>query len=223
MNWNWFTQKPPPRQGDEERADRLTSVIAYLNRKYGNFEYAKDARALDTDGVFERTFESFVEKACRRLAVRRVLVTGANNGSEVELLNGFDVSAVDLSDVALAHLIEFHPAVHAVQADIESLPFADKAFDLYVSMRSIHASNVDVQVALRESLRVTRGPLILSISNGYNISGRLRKGMYNYDVCRIDSDMPYQYLRDVVEFLRSKGYSIETFETPSEILVYAEP
>jgi hypothetical protein len=208
---------------DKESDDGLPSVVAYLNNKYGDFEYAKDARALDTERVFEREFTRLIRKASAGRGPYRVLVAGVNSGIEIPYLENFDVTGVDLSDVALARLVELYPHVHARQANIEKLPFADKSLELYVSMRSIHASNLDVRTALSEGLRVTNGPLIISISNGYNLAGRLRKGMYNYKECRIDPQAPYRHLRDIEEFLKGEGYSVDVREVPSEIIVFAEP
>ena len=203
--------------------DRLCRVITYLNDKYGDFEYGKDARSLDADHVFEHEFKRLILKAFANSDRRRVLVTGVNSGIEIPYLANFDVTGVDLSDVALAHLKELYPHVHGEQANIAELPFPDKSFDLYVSMRSIHSSNLDLHKALCEAIRVTSGPLIASISNGYNIAGRLRRGMYNYEECRIDRKAPYRLLEKVQEFLSGKGYSVDVQEVPSEIIVFAEP
>jgi SAM-dependent methyltransferase len=200
----------------------LPSVIDYLNQKYGDFEYAKDARALDVAHEFPRRFNELLERAKSVRSIRSVLITGANSGIELDLLTGLKVTALDLSDVALARLGKLHPDVPTFQGDIQNLPFPDKSFDMYVSMRSIHASNLDLARSLEESLRVTRFVAIYSISNGYNIEGRLVKGMYDYDSGEIDTELPYRTMEEAVRLLTARNCVCEVYEVPSEIVIYSD-
>src|ERR1700720_4131270 len=178
MLWNWFTNNPSIGITEENREKKIPELVDHLNQKYGDFEYAKDARALDTSRQFEGLFRKIVERARTEETLRSILVAGVNSGAELDLVSGYKVTALDLSDAALKQLSAAHPDVSIVQGDMQNLPFAHKSFDLYVSMRSIHASNLVIEKALEESLRVTKFFLLYSVANGYNLQGELVKGMY---------------------------------------------
>lgn len=222
MLWNWFTKKPPSGVTGKNGSRTLADVVGYLNEKYGEFEYAKDARALDVRGNFVHLFKELISRARSAGSIQSVLVAGANNGIELNFLPGFDVTALDLSDVALNCLRKLYPDVRAVQGDIEHLPFSDKEFDMYICMRSVHASNLDILKALDESLRVTRSFLIYSVSNGYNIEGKLVKGMYDYEKGEIDVELPRTKADDILRFLEQRNCVSEVFEVPSEIMIFSE-
>ena len=91
-------------------------------------------------------------------------------------------------------------------------------------MRSIHSSNINLEKALTESLRVTaeNGTLIYSVSNGYLIDGKLVKGMYDYPLKEIEDKKPYIITEKIKHFLKSKNIKIEVVEIPSEIIIIAK-
>ncbi len=224
MRWNWFQKNPAPQISQANRSDKLPELVARLNEKYGDFEYAKDARALDTEHKFDDALTALVEKvlpSVQGAGRPSVLIAGANSGAEIPFFKDFEITALDLSDTALGKISEKHPEVRVVHGDIQHLPFPDKSFDGYVSMRAIHASNLDTRQALEESVRVARSFVIYSISNGYNIEGGLVKGMYDYASQGIDPHLPEKYLATIQSFLAEKGYSAEVVEVPSEIIVFA--
>ena len=220
MHWNWFQKNPTPARTVADRNDSIPELTQQLNEKYGDYEYAKDARALDTSGLFASTLSQLAKKTYKEGA-RSVLIAGANSGAEVPFFDGFEVTALDLSDVALKKLSGAYPQARIVQGDIEHLPFDDKSFDVYVCLRAIHASNLDLQKALEESVRVTRSFLIYSVWNGYNIEGGLVKGMYDYTTQGIEPSLAIERLEAVKHFLTARGYVQEVFEVPSEFLIFA--
>lgn len=73
-----------------------------------------------------------------------------------ELIPGITVKGVDVSDYAIANTIEDMRA-HVQVADARSLPFADKSFDVVISINTIHNLPRDeCAQALREIERVSR-------------------------------------------------------------------
>jgi SAM-dependent methyltransferase len=224
MDWNWFRKNSSLEIADENRPQKLTELTEHLNDKYGDFEYAKDARALDAEKVYEATMTNVVKKMLlgNRDTKLPLLIAGANSGVEVDLFNDFQITAIDLSDVAIRKISKQYPEVRVVYGDIQNLPFTNKSFDAYVCLRAIHASNLNIQKALEESLRVTRSYLVYSVSNGYNIEGKLVKGMYNNRSKEIEEHLSHKHLATIKEFLIQHDCEYEVFEVPSEIIVFAK-
>jgi ubiquinone/menaquinone biosynthesis C-methylase UbiE len=115
-----------------------------------------------------------------------------------------------------------YPDITTVVSDIESLPFEDNSFDTYIGMRTLHASNIDLDKALNEALRVTTKTWIISVSNGYVVEGEVVKGMYDYDNGEILKDLPYRYVDEIVEFFKKHNIQSHTEETTSEIIIVAK-
>src|ERR1700735_746659 len=147
MDLHWFQKKSTTEIRPEDRLEKLPELIDVLNDKYGAFDYSKDARSVVTAGELGVTLAALINKIPREVEAGRlsVLIAGANSGTEVIAFEGFDITALDLSDIALKKIGEKYPEVKTVQGDIQSLPFPDKAFDLYVCLRAIHSSNLDIQ------------------------------------------------------------------------------
>jgi ubiquinone/menaquinone biosynthesis C-methylase UbiE len=195
-----------------------------LDFKYGNYDYNDDARSVDEVG-FEKAFRKILsENIGLPNDNKSILLTGSNDGYELKYLNGFKVTALDLSGKALNKLMDKFPKIEAIQANIESLPFADQTFDVYISLRAIHSSNVNLQEALKESLRVTKenGVLIYSVSNAYRENGNLVKGMYIPTTQKLDEKKPYTISNEIKSFLDKKGLRSETIEISSEIFIIAK-
>ena len=195
-----------------------------LNVKYGDYDYTQDARSLN-DVQFEEEFLKIVNENLKKpKSETKILVTGANNGYEYNLLQDFNVTSFDLSKKALEKLRVKFPNTEIVQGNSEELPFKDGSFDIYISMRSIHSSNINLEKALTESLRVTteNGVLVYSVSNGYLIDGKLVKGMYDYPAEEIEVKKPYIITEKIKRFLISKNIKTEVVEIPSEIVIIAK-
>lgn len=72
------------------------------------------------------------------------------------LIPGLVVAGIDVSEYAVEHAIEPMRPFLSV-ADARALPFADQAFDIVISINTIHNLDLpDVAVALREIERVKR-------------------------------------------------------------------
>lgn len=102
----------------------------------------------------------------RLAATGRVLELGAGTGIATrELARTADVVATDLGPRMLGRLHEIVPAVPAVVARAEALPFADASFDLVCGAQMWHW--VDVPLAAAEVARVLRpgGPFVVTFSD----------------------------------------------------------
>lgn len=205
-----------------DKAD-LKKLEDALDFKYGNYDYAEDARSVPTV-EFREKFQSILESNIGSLKGKKILLAGSNNGYELPFLDGAAVTAFDLSSKALNNLKKNYPKTDAIHGNMENLPFKDEAFDAYISLRAVHSSNIDLEKALLESLRVTHkgGALIYSISNAYRNNGNLIKGMYITATQTIDEKKPYIICEKILNFLNDRGIKSEVIEIPTEIFVTAQ-
>ncbi len=220
----WFelsTKYLSEMSGKKSDREKLEDALDF---KYGDYDYSEDARSLNAT-QFEQDFLKVVnENITKPKSETNILLVGANSGYEYRLLTDFNVTAFDLSKKALEKLKNEFPQANIIHGNIEELPFKDKTFDMYISMRNIHSSNVNLEKALNESLRVTadNAVLIYSISNAYLVDKKLIKGMYEYASKQMDEKKAYSITNTIKEFLKNKGLRIETLEIPSEIIIIAK-
>ena len=80
-----------------------------------------------------------------------------------ELLPGLDIAGVDVSEYALQHSLEsVRPYLRIANAI--DLPFPDKAFDLVISINTVHNLNLeDCRRALKEIQRVAKGAAFVTM------------------------------------------------------------
>ncbi len=211
----WFERKPP------QTKDKNILSEAY-NTKYGDYDYSQDSRSVDktfldifTNSILADNFEDSV-------------ICGANSGYEVDILQkikpSVKITAVDISNISLQKLHTHFPSVNFLHEDLENLGvIKSKTFDLYISLRAIHSSNVDVDKAIKEAIRITKNKIIISISNGYIIDGQLVKGMYDYDTETINSEKPFAIRDKVSKLLNELGWETTSQESDAEIFIVATP
>jgi len=80
-----------------------------------------------------------------------------------ELVPGIVVKGIDVSEYAIEHAL---PSVRedVLVADARSLPFADKSFDVVISINTVHnLDRADCIHALREIERVSRGRSFITV------------------------------------------------------------
>lgn len=207
---NWW-EKPIP---DTKDMDKLTQVY---NQKYGAYDYSKDARLVDVN--FGEKFLSILKKIKN---VNTIIVTGANSGHEIPFLTKVfptaNIYATDISSKALCVLKTSFPDVHIYHGDMEHLPFTDKYFDLYISCRAIHSSNVNLQNAVKEAARISKH-ILVTVANGYLIKGKVCPGQYNYEKKTIDTTLPWSILDKIKTHLKDEGYKTRIVTTLSEIFI----
>lgn len=210
----WYQQKPK----ETKDFDQLTKTY---NQKYGSFDYAEDSRSLDT--TFEKTLIQSVED----LSGLNVLVCGSNSGYEIGILAKLfpdaKFTAVDISSEALSRLAKTYLFVACFHANMEALPFGNKEFDLYINCRAIHSTDVDMEKAVEEAIRVTKGKVILSVSNGYRIDDHIVNGMYNYDSQKIDEEKSKKVANSLKTMFINKKYKVEELSSEAELFLILTP
>lgn len=212
---SWYHKKP-------EEVKKFELLTKTYNEKYGNYDYQADARALD------KKFAPTLLESVGSITDQNVLICGANRGYEIKVLGASFPSArftaLDISNEALDRLKKDFPSVKCIHANMEKLPFKDKQFDTYLNCRAIHSSNVNIKTALNEAIRVTKGKIIISISNGYVFGGQLVRGMYDYQKNKIDTEKPEKIKISLKEVLKNfSHYKITEKISEGEIFLIATP
>lgn len=96
-----------------------------------------------------------------------------------ELIPGITVKGVDISSYAVENALE-DMKPHVNIANATSLPFADKSFDLVISINTVHNLEHDAcAVALKEIERVSRGKSYITIDAYRNDEERKRMFEWN--------------------------------------------
>ncbi len=205
----WYQLKPKTTHDFDELTDTY-------NSKYGNYDYGLDSRSLD------KTFEYTFIKTVGDISDKKVLICGANSGYEINILSKLfpssKITAVDISDEALSKISDGFNKVHA---NMEELPFKDKSFDVYINCRAIHSSDVDMDKALYEAIRVTKDNIVISVSNGYMVDGKIVNGMYDYDLGKIDIDTPLKVVGKIKETFKKNNYFTIDYSSEAEIFIVA--
>jgi SAM-dependent methyltransferase len=203
-----------------KRGSKEDKIQQAFDIKYGNYDYNEDLRF-----VTIRDFESkFIPTISSLKNQSKVLICGSNRGFEVPYLGGFTVTAIDISEKALAKLRATYPFVRAINANMNDLPFEEKSFDCYINMRSIQSFGVDVDQALSEAVRVTkdRGTMIISLPNGYMDDGRIIHGMWDSKKQKLVESKPLEKVNLIKDKLHSLGVSkYKIVEATSEIILVA--
>lgn len=94
----------------------------------------------------------------------------------------------------------------ACVADAQHLPFADNSFDVVISYDVLHHVSDPYQMA-REMLRVSRGRLLLTESNGLSVGRKLMEQTAGHKAAGERSYTPWQYRR----FFADGGWPLQNF------------
>lgn len=209
---NWWHIKTPSTKD-------LSVLTSVYNEKYGRKHNGLDLRLHDNTFPVEFThiLNQFVD-------AKKILVVGANDGYEItfikDVIPSAEISALDVSTIALEKLKDDFPDVAVVHGDMEKTSFNEKGFDLYVSCRSINSTNVNVVNATKEALRISNH-IVISVSNGYLIDGKIQKGMFDYETGDFDLEAPVVMKEKIKKELAVENVSISEAECSSEIFVIA--
>jgi SAM-dependent methyltransferase len=148
---------------DREKAQRFDETYFDTERRfgYGGYHYHPH--------FFTGVVKDFIYYYDLKPGMR-VLDVGCAKGFMLhdfkKAMPGLAVAGVDISDYALSKALP-DVAQYLQKACCSKLPFADKSFDLVISISTIH--NLDlagVRQSLKEIIRVSRGAAFIKV-NGY--------------------------------------------------------
>jgi SAM-dependent methyltransferase len=161
------TKRPITERSQASEEDRV------LARRFGR-EYFDGTRQQGYGGyVYNGWFKPVVQRFIEHYRLRpdaAVLDVGCAKGFMLhdfkEALPRCTVAGIDISEYATSEALpDVKPFITVGSCDC--LPYADKSFDLVVSIATIHNLDLDgVKVSLREIQRVSRGHSFIKV-NGY--------------------------------------------------------
>jgi SAM-dependent methyltransferase len=122
-----------------------------------------------------------------------------------ESIPGITVKGIDISQYAIDHaMVDIKP--HVQVANANQLPFADKTFDVVVSINTVHnLDRVDCGKALQEIERVSRGKSFITVDAYRNAEEKERMFGWNLTAKTIMS------VDEWVVFFKEVGYSGDYF------------
>ena len=122
-----------------------------------------------------------------------------------ELIPGITVKGIDISHYAIEHALDdIKP--HVQVANATQLPFADKSFDVVISINTVHnLEREECGRALQEIERVSRGKSFITVDAYRNAEERERMYAWNLTAKTIMS------VNEWIAFFREVGYSGDFF------------
>ena len=117
------------------------------------------------------------------------------------LIPGITVKGIDISEYAITHAMpDIKQHVHVANAT--KLPFADKSFDVVISINTIHnLERIECGRALQEIQRVSRGNSFITVDAYRNTEEKERMFAWNLTAKTIMS------VNEWVAFFREVGYT----------------
>ncbi len=114
----------------------------------------------------------------------KVLDVGCGKGfmlqDFIELIPGIEIAGIDISSYAIENAMDSVKSFVKV-ADARMLPYADKSFDLVISINTIHNLEKDeLEQALLEITRVSRGKSFITVDAYHNEEEK--KAMYAWNL-----------------------------------------
>jgi SAM-dependent methyltransferase len=155
---------PRPKRDTQQRAQAKTEEDRQIARRFGQ-EFFDGERRHGYGGFtyHPRFWQPVVSAFCEHFQLKAgdtLLDVGCAKGFMLhdfaELIPGLQVAGIDISEYAIENVIEDMQPFCQV-ADARKLPFADKTFDVVVSINTVHNLNrAECIVALQEIERMAR-------------------------------------------------------------------
>ena len=208
-----------------------------FNIKYGNYNYANDLREKYKNLWFVPVTHLLNDAGFDKDKSLKVIGVGANNGTELEQIfseyKSCSLNVLDLSSDATNLGEKLHgDRMKFRTGNMEGCRYLrNSAYDIYLNLRSIHSTGVDVRLALAECYRILKpgGIAIISISNGYllpSTAQSLQKeakeasGMYDNRTKFFSDQRPYFLADKVRKKLELYGFKeVELHTGKTEIFI----
>ena len=164
-----------------------------------------------------------------------MLGVASNNGIELKQIfkkyPKSTLSVLDLSEVAIKNGQKSFSSIKYLRGNMEDCTIINSSIDVYLNLRSIHSSGVDIRMTLTEFHRLLKpnGISIFSVSNGYLTPNEIRKeelvetkGMYDNRIEAFSTEKPYELANKIRFKLDNYGFRlIEIHTGETEIFIKA--
>lgn len=171
MEIDLMVNYPRAKRNVEERGATKTEADRAIARKFGK-EFFDGERGQGYGGFNynARFWEPAVPTYQKHFGLKAgdsLLDVGCAKGFMMHdfarLIPGLKVKGIDVSEYAIQNAIE-DMKPHVQVADARKLPFADKSFDVVISINSIHNLEIqDLIIALKEIQRVQRRGAFITV------------------------------------------------------------
>jgi SAM-dependent methyltransferase len=206
-----------------------------FNIKYGNYDYEKDLREKYITTWYKPILSILKNHNIKNDIEFSVLGVASNNGLELfQVFKDYpkaNISVLDLSDVAIKSGQMKYKNIKYIAGNMEDCTLEKSSYDVYLNLRSIHSSGVDIRMTLAECYRILKpnGIAIISVSNGYLTPNEIRKdelvetnGMYDNRIEAFSTDKPYELINKIRVKLDNYGFRfIEIHTGETEIFIKA--
>lgn len=204
---------PKAKRNVAERGQEKTETDRSIARKFGKDFFDGDRRhGYGGFNYLPRFWQPVIptfREYWQLSSANSVLDVGCGKGfmihDFVQLIPGISVRGVDISEYAIANVIEdMRP--HVQVANATRLPFPDKSFDVVISINTIHnLERAECAQALREIERVSRGRSFITVDAYRNAEEMERMYAWNLTARTIMS------VDEWVNFFAEAGYSGDYF------------
>jgi SAM-dependent methyltransferase len=210
-----------------------------FDKKYGQYDYSKDLRTHYKSIWYKEITQILNSFLGENYQTKSVIGVGSNNGSELleifpnPVNRKLNLEVLEISSVAISNgqeLFKSYP-IKFHSGSMEDSPLQKEHYDIYLNLRSIHSSGVDIKMTVAECLKVLKpgGVAIISVSNGYltsegNNLNDLKEvtGMYDSGTNTFSSQRPYNLAGKIRSYLERYGFRNCSITTgKSEIFIYA--
>lgn len=143
----------------------------------------------------------------------RILEAGCGFGQWVAVLTdlGFNIKGVDIAGNTIKKIKKTFPKASVSIADVESLPFKDESFDVYLSFGVIEHFKQGPKKVLGEAKRVLRKNGLLYLTIPYlNPFRFIRYAIFNNKKGQF-----YQYLyseKEIIRLIEKAGFEVESIK-----------
>lgn len=218
-----------------------SSLISIVNNfreeaysiKYGDLDYNGNLRKLYSSW-YSPIINLLEAKGITTTSSFKVIDVGSNYGAELnEIFSGYphaQLEAIDICKKAIQRGIKTYPHIKFYIGNMEdSAPLKRSQYDVYLNLRSIHSTGVDIRTTLAQCLKILKpgGMAIFSISNGYLIKDTIKsdqliekKGMYDERSETFSVHKPYELVNKLIRKLRDYGFkNIDILTGDTEIFI----
>lgn len=219
-----------------EISNNITNARKFaFDTKYGDYNYELDLRKKYIEDWYKPIISLLNNEGYKKMSKFKVLGAGSNSGLElIQIFKGYSkvkLSVLELSCEAVKRGQKEYEQIEYYIGNMEDSPIDRSSIDVYLNLRSIHSTGVDLNMTLAECYKTLKpnGIVIISVSNGYLTPNILRQGefvetngIYDELTGVFSPNKPYEIACKIQDKMDKYGFrSIEVHTGKTEIFIKA--